>query len=285
MEFVEFLKSTAKENRSIVCMGLDPVIERIPFKGKDAEETILRFYSEIFSAFSSEQLFPSAVKPNYAFFAQYGFPGLRALRQLILKAKELRLPVVFDGKRGDIGKSSAAYAKEVFAFWEADAVTVSPFMGSDSIKPFIEFCEKKGNGVYVLNRTSNPGAKDFQDLKVEGKPLFLSVSKKILEWGSNAKGNLGAVIGATSLNELKQISEFFFASKKTVPFLVPGVGSQGGSAREVVQVMKSVGLELSIQRINSSSGLNYAFEKTQESDFAGATVKALRELNKEIGFS
>lgn len=285
-EFRQKLKESAEENQSLACFGVDPVLERIPLKEETEERTISRFYFEIIDACLSENVLPAAFKPNYAFFAQYGFEGLRALKNVIQKMKSTGIPVILDAKRGDIGKTSAAYARECFAFWEADAVTLNPFMGEDSVKPFIEWCEEKGKGVYILNRTSNPGAVDFQNLLVEGMPLYLKVSRRVLDWGVKAKGNLGVVVGAPSLDELTAIAEFFAQAKQPVPFLIPGVGAQGGSAKEVASVLKKAKLDLSLQRINSSSALNYAFEKPgfEASEFASAAVEALKELNQEIGF-
>lgn len=286
MEYIDFLKKTSEENSSIVCVGLDPVLEEIPVKGKDAEAKISKFYSEMLTSFSEEDCLPSAVKPNYAFYAQYGFPGLRALEKIIHKAKTFSLPVIFDGKRGDIGKTSDCYAREAFEFWKADAITIAPYMGTDSVSPFISFAEKKGKGVYILNRTSNAGAIDFQNLLVDGKMLYLKVAEKIIEWGKNSKGNVGTVVGATSLQELEELAKFYAKrnSNKT-PLLIPGVGSQGGSAKDVATILKKSGLDLSIQRINSSSAINYAYKKQGTTDFCGAAVKALKKLNSEIGFT
>ncbi len=283
MDFVELLKSSAQDTKSIVCMGVDPVIEKIPVKKGTIEFKIEKFYAEIVDAFVSQDVFPSAFKPNYAFFAQYGFEGLRALEGVIQLVQLHGLPVIFDGKRGDIGATAKAYAKEAFEFWKADAVTIPPFMGFDSVQPFVEWAESKGKGVYILNRTSNPGAKDLQMLDVGSKKVFSIVSEKIVEWGSNAKGNVGAVVGATSPNELEEINSFFSKnSKNVVPLLIPGVGRQGGSAKEVSQILKK-SENLEIHRINVSSGINYAYLKQETDDFAGAAVKALKKLNKEIG--
>ena len=283
MEYIELLRESAKKYNSIVCLGLDPVLERIPVKAENNEDKIFNFYSEILMACVSEDVMPAAVKPNYAFYAQYGFEGLRALKKVIELAKGKGLPVILDGKRGDIGKSSAAYAREAFDFWQADCLTVAPYMGEDSLTPFINYCEQNGKGIYVLNRTSNPGAADFQSLEFEGMPLYMQVSGKIVEWAEKAKGNVGVVVGATSPTELKEISEFFASAELKVPFLIPGVGAQGGSALDVVSILKKAGLELREHRINSSSGINYAFEKQETDDFAGAAVKALKKLNDEIG--
>jgi len=286
VEFVELLKKAAEENKSIVCMGIDPVLERIPIKGKPVEDSLVEFYSQIIDAAKSENALPGAFKPNYAFFAQYGFPGLRALKKIISLIKETSVPLILDVKRADIGKTSKAYGKEIFEFWEADCATIQPYMGFDSVQPFIEWSELKGKGLYFLNRTSNKGAMDFQNLKTEtGNSLYLEVSAKLVEWGANSNGNVGAVVGATSLQELESICSFFVKnSSLPVPLLIPGVGAQGGSALEVVEVLKKTGMPLELQRINSSSGINYAYEEEHSVDFAGAAVKAIKKLNAEIGF-
>lgn len=278
MSFNELLKEKAIENNSIVSFGLDPVIERIPLKEKTIEETITKFYFEIFNAMKSENVFPGIFKVNYAFFAQYGFDGLRALKKIIDYLHEIKQLVIFDGKRNDIDKTARAYAQECFDFWKADAITVSPFFGFDGIKPFIE--KSKDKGVYVLCRTSNVTAEEIQNLKVNGKELYLIIANKILEW--NFSRNLGAVVGATSTRELKAIASIFALHE--IPLLIPGVGAQGGTAQEVTVILRNTNSVLSLQRINSSSALNYAYEKFQETDFASASVKALKAMNEEINF-
>ncbi|MFA4908009.1 MAG: orotidine-5'-phosphate decarboxylase [archaeon] len=284
MNYSEFLLQTAEANKSIACLGLDPVLEKIPAKGNSVEEKITNFYSEIINACVSSGVLPGACKPNYAFYAQYGWDGLRALRNVCALVKENVFPLILDAKRGDIGKTSDAYAKEVFEFWGVDAVTVAPYMGADSVLPFIKWSEKYGKGVYVLNRTSNEGAKELQNLDVKGEPLYIVVSRKITEWGKNASGNVGAVVGATNISELQRIHDFFSGQSFSAPYLIPGVGGQGGSAKEVFSVLSKKG-NAGIHRINSSSAINYAYEKNNDSDYAGAAVNALKELNNEIGFS
>jgi orotidine-5'-phosphate decarboxylase len=276
MNFTEQLKQAAKDNASIVCMGMDPVLEKIPIRG-ETEEVIVKFYTDILNTIISEDVRPGIVKPNYAFYAQYGFPGLRALKKLIELYHEKKFLVILDAKRGDIGKTSTAYAKEAFEFWKADALTVAPYMGSDSVGPFIDF----GKGVYILDRTSNPGAVDLQNMEVNGVPVYMKLAENIIKWH---KPGVGAVVGATYPKELEQISTFFIKGGKEVPFLIPGVGKQGGSAAEVVEALKKTGNDLSIHRINSSSGINFAYEKKGTDDYAGAAVEAIKELNKEIGF-
>ncbi len=278
MDFVEKLKTSADANQSIVCMGMDPVVEKIPIEGKP-ESVIVKFFSDILEGMITEDILPGMVKPNYAFYAQYGFAGLRALKKVIEIYKKNKLLVLLDAKRGDIGKTSAAYAKESFNFWNADAVTVAPYMGSDSVGPFIEYCNK-GYGVYVLNRTSNKGAVDIQDLNCDGKPIYMKTAERLVEWH---KPGTGVVVGATYPKELEEISSFFMNSGKEIPFLIPGVGSQGGSASEVVEALKKTGNDLPKHRINSSSGILYAYRKKDTSDFVGAALEEIKNLNKEIG--
>ncbi|MBN1645499.1 orotidine-5'-phosphate decarboxylase, partial [Candidatus Woesearchaeota archaeon] len=244
------------------------------------EERLARFYCTMIDRFVQEKTIPGAVKPNLAFYEQYGFEGLRALKKIILKAKEYGIPVILDAKRGDIGKTSKAYAKAFFEFWDCDCLTVAPYMGSDSVGPFLEY-STNGKGVYILCRTSNKGAVDLQDIKTDdGEPFYIQTARKIIEWH---KEGTGAVVGATYPEELGEIAKLFVKSEKQVPLLIPGVGAQGGSAREVVGVLKKAGYDMRICRINSSSGINFAYLKTGSEDFAGEAVKALKELNDEIG--
>ncbi len=278
MGYVDDLRERAESVRSIVCMGMDPVIEKIPIQG-DPRQVIEEFYLDILKEMNKRNSFPAVIKPNIAYFEQHGFDGLNALSTIISQYKSSGVPVLLDAKRGDIGRTSLAYAKSVFEFWDSDSVTVAPYMGSDSVGPFIEWCEK-GKGVYILCRTSNKGASDLQDLKNDGVPVYMKLAENILKWH---KPGVGAVVGATYLEELEKISRFFVESNKEVPLLIPGVGSQGGSAGDVVEVLKKTGNNILIHRINSSSGINYAYMNKDTSDYAKAAVDALETLNTEIG--
>ncbi len=277
MSYLNELRVRAKKANSIVCMGIDPVIEKIPIKG-DPCQVIEEFYINILKEMNIRNSYPAIIKPNIAYFEQYGFSGLNALKSIISQYKSSGIPTLLDAKRGDIGKTSTAYAKSVFEFWNSDAVTIAPYMGTDSVEPFIEWCEKE-KGVYILCRTSNKGAADLQDLKVDGVPVYRKVAENIIRWH---KPGVGAVVGATYLDELEEISRFFVDSKKEVSLLIPGVGSQGGSAREVVEVLRKTNNDILIHRINSSSGINYAYIEKNTSDYAKAAVDALENLNKEI---
>jgi orotidine-5'-phosphate decarboxylase len=186
------------------------------------------------------------------------------------------MPVILDAKRGDIGKSSEAYSKAAFDVYGANAVTVSPWMGSDSVKPFL----REENGIYVLLRTSNKGAADFQDA------AYKAVAQKILEWDN---GGVGAVVGATNTNELAEIANFISSQKREIPFLIPGVsipgvpGGQGGEAKAVVNALREGGFKRNIHVLNSSSGLSYAWQASgRPSDYASACADALEKLAESV---
>jgi orotidine-5'-phosphate decarboxylase len=282
MGYLELLEQSASERGSIVCFGIDPVFEDMPksFLAKDPEERIVSYFSQIIGASLSENRSIAALKPNYAYFAQYGFDGLRALRRLI-DAYKGKIPIILDAKRGDIGKSSEAYAREAFEFWGADALTVSPYMGQDSLSPFLSRC-KSGRGAYVLCRTSNAGAKDFQSAVLDtNRQLFIEVARKLERW--HVEG-MGAVMGATSPDEIEGVLWIFYDAKKRLPLLVPGVGSQGGSLSETVKVLRSVWLEaFCLHRINSSSAIAYAHKKEGAEDFVGPALSEISRMNAAIG--
>jgi len=278
MSYVDEVRGRAENVKSIVCMGMDPVMEKIPIRG-EPRLAIEKFYLDILKEMNKRNSYPAIIKPNIAYFEQYGVDGLKALKTIISQYKSSGIPTLLDAKRGDIGKTSMAYANSVFGYWVSDAVTIAPYMGTDSVEPFIEWCEK-GKGVYILCRTSNSGAADLQDLKVDGVPVYMKLAENIVKWH---KPGVGAVVGATYLEELERISRFFVESEKDVPLLIPGVGSQGASAAEVVEVLKKTNNDILIHRINSSSGINYAYMKKDTSDYAKASIDALESLNKEIG--
>jgi len=282
MDYVESLRQRAKETGSIVCMGMDPVEADIPQSITGTiEQRITKFYMELLGAITSGKVPLACVKPNIAFYEQFGEEGLSALKKLIPAYQQAGIPVILDAKRGDIGKTSIAYSKSAFDIWAGDALTVAPYMGFDSVGPFVERCAD-GKGVYVLCRTSNPGAADLQGLELaDGRKVFMATAELIA--GKWYQPGICAVVGATSPDELAIVSEYFVGTGKSVPLLIPGVGKQGGSAADVVAALKRTGNELAIHRINSSSEINFAYKKTGTDDYAGAAVEAIKKLNKEIG--
>jgi len=276
MNYSDLLVSTAKKWKSIVCLGLDPVLEKIPINETNLRKKIFIFFESILNEIVRQNIYPSAVKPNYAFYAQYGFDGLHALKDVISLYQHAGLPVILDAKRGDIGSTSQAYARECFEFFNADAVTLSPYMGYDSIHPFLTFNPDKG--IYVLCRTSNKSAIDFQDLITDGSPLYMKVAEKICEWNSN---NIGAVIGATYPRELENILCMSSNYDKKIPLLIPGIGTQGGDLKAIVESIKKYSYP-PLHRINSSSGILYAHEKTRNVQYSIAAINELKTLNEKI---
>lgn len=257
----ELLRKYSEENKTILCFGIDPELEKIKVDGT-LEERILSYYFEITDKLLEEKQI-AAIKPNYAYFAQYGFEGLSALKNIIERYKGKTF-VILDAKRGDIGKSSEAYAKEVYDFWNADAVTVHSYMGSDSVKPFL----RKEKVVYMLCRTSNEGAKDFEELVSKKKKIYEYVAQKSLEW------NCGLVVGATS-DAIKKIIKI---TKGKIPLLIPGIGAQGGDLKMVLGAIKD---NIAIHRINSSSGIAYAYLKNRKRPVEAA-FEETKKLNSEI---
>jgi orotidine-5'-phosphate decarboxylase len=276
MNYTETLKAASEKFHSIVCLGMDPVREDIPIRDANIGKAIYHFYEEILERMIREKVFPAAVKPNYAFYAQYGFEGLEALHNLVKLYRREGFPVILDVKRGDIGKTAEAYAKECFDFFHADAVTLSPYLGYDSIAPFVKGYPEKG--AYILVKTSNKSSSDIQDVEASNGPMYVHVAKKIVEWHSPG---LGAVVGATYPEQLKYLVELFVESGKDIPLLIPGVGSQGGDLEKVVRTLSSA-KGWNIHRINSSSAINYAYKRFEGMHYADAAVKALWELNLEI---
>ncbi len=269
MDYIELLEANAKKAGHILCMGIDPVKEKIP------DGNIVKFYFDIFDRIEQEGLFIPSYKPNIAFFEQYGSEGHQALEQIIARIKNMGSSVILDAKRGDIGKTAKAYSKAIFGIWGADATTLAPYLGSDSVKEFII----EGKGAYLLTRTSNASAVELQNLQVDGTPLYKKVAELIVRWDSPG---LGAVVGATYLKELEELSGFFVSSGVYVPMLIPGVGAQGGTAEEVMEVLRQTNNPLWLHRVNSSSGISFAYLKKDTDDYAGAAVEEIKNLIEKL---
>ncbi len=276
MSYIDTLKISAEKFASIVCMGLDPVIEDIPETDGTPGERIFLFYENILNKHIQKNIMPGAVKPNYAFYAQYGIDGIKSLEKIIKIYKSAGIPVILDYKRGDIGKTAKAYAKEAFEFFNADSVTLSPYLGYDSIEPYIKDYPDKG--YYILTKTSNNSSGEIQDLKSDNKELFLHVAELIVKW---FHPGIGSVAGATYPEQLEKISDIFINSGKEIPFLIPGVGAQGGSIEEVIKVIKRSS-DIGIHRINASSSLNYAYKTFKNMKYDEASTEALKQMNDEI---
>lgn len=284
MNYIELLQKSSKETKNILCMGLDPVIDALPYSEKNTKDRICDYFEELFNEMIKRNLIPAAFKPNIGYYTildrplEGKFEGSLALAEVLkmLRTKFPNIPVILDAKRGDIATSSTNYAREAFETWCADCVTISPYMGSDSVLPFAF----ENKGVYILDRTSNPGGADLQNLLMEtGKTLYITVAETIAKWHAQAPG-IGAVVGATNLNELENIAKYF--ADKDIPMLIPGVGSQGGSAPEVMEKLKSTNYNLCLARINSSSGLTHPWKKgPAPEDYLNQAMSKLEKLIKE----
>ncbi len=263
MDFIEKLTNATRKNKSLLCVGLDPDPERMPEK-----TGIFKFNKAIVAATAD---LVCAYKLNLAFYEAQGDEGLDALRKTINCIPD-DIPVIGDAKRGDIGNTAKAYAKAIFDNLGCDATTVSPYLGFDSIEPFIQYRDK---GIFILCRTSNAGARDFQSLLCETetgpRQLFELVALKAREWDKN--GNIGLVVGATYPEELKTIRQ----SHPDMPILIPGIGAQGGNLELAVRYGVNRQGERAI--INSSRQIIYA---SKGKDFAPAARWAAAELRDQI---
>jgi len=283
--FAESLEQRIAACGNPVCMGMDPVLELMPVAGQTPEDKIRRFYFEILEELVRRNVKPAVVKPNSAYYECVSIGSMAVLAELIKAYADEGMPVILDAKRGDIGKSSAAYAKAAYDIYGAQAVTVSPWMGSDSVGPFLQ--SSLGKGVYVLLRTSNKGAADFQDLPIrDAGKAFEAVADKLMTWDN---GDLGAVVGATNPGELENITRYFVSRGHEIPFLIPGVsipgvpGQQGGDARTVLTAIRNGGGKRAFHVLNSSSGLNFAWQASGKPErFAIACADALERLSDEI---
>jgi orotidine-5'-phosphate decarboxylase len=217
------LASRVASVRSALCLGVDPDPDALPDGFSRDIQGVERFALMLIAAAGPSA---AAVKVNVAFFEAFGSEGVAALER-VRAAVPHDLPFIADAKRGDIASTAARYATAVFEALDADAVTASPYLGGDAIAPLLEHQDRF---VYVLCRTSNPGATELQDLDVGGRPLYEHVAARAREWAVG-RGNVGLVVGATAPVELQRVR----AVAPELPFLVPGVGAQGGEAEPVIR--------------------------------------------------
>ena len=245
MGFSEKLRAAVQKNGSLLCVGLDPDPARLP-----AGMTIAQFNREIVDA---TQDLVCAYKPNLAFYEAEGIDGLKALEETLAHIPS-GIPVIGDAKRGDIGNTARMYARSMFDVFGFDAATVNPYLGFDSVEPFTTYADRH---TFLLCRTSNRSAVDFQDLEVDAKPLYQHVALKALEWNTN--GNIGLVVGATYPQELERMRQLC----PSMCLLVPGVGSQGGDLEQVVSKgtdSSGAGVVINVSRavLFASSGADFA---------------------------
>ena len=266
MTFIEKLKNRWTQSNSLLCVGLDPDFDRFPLSIKEKKNPYFEFCTAIVDATAE---FACAFKPQIAYFASCGAEG--ELKDIIdyIHEKHPDIPVVLDSKRGDIGSTAKHYAKEAFVRYGADAVTLSPYMGFDSVQPYLEYEDR---GAILLCRTSNPGGNDIQMLQVDGKPIYQRVAE-LASGPWNLNGQLGLVVGATYPNEIAAVR----AIVGDLPLLVPGVGAQGGDINACVTA--GVTKDMTGMMINSSRAILYA---SKAEDFKEAAARVAQETRDKI---
>lgn len=252
------------DEKKFVCIGLDPVLEKLP-------NGLTSFFEFNKAIIDNTHDLVVAYKPNSAFYEALGNEGIDHLKQTIdyIKNNHPEIPVILDAKRADIGSTNEGYVKFAFEFLNADAITLHPYLGKEAIEPFIS---QKDKGIIILARTSNPGAEEFQNLTVDGEPLYLKVAKNVAnDWNTN--GNLCLVAGATAPEELSYIRK----AVGDMPLLIPGIGAQGGDAEQTVKNGKNS--KNRGMMINSSRAIIFA---SNGPDFAEVTRQKTVELSEEI---
>jgi len=294
--FADRLANLVRERRSPVLVGLDPRFERLPGEltaavtsgdAKAQADAYRRFCEGIIDVVAS---LVAAVKPQLAFFEQLGPAGMDALHATVRYARQRGLLVILDGKRNDIGSTAIGYADAYLgaeSAWGGDALTVSPYLGQDSLAPFAEVAVERGAGIFVLVKTSNPGGADFQDLVAGNETLYRHVARHVEELAARSTsasgyGAVGAVVGATypdQLAELRQLMPHAW-------LLVPGFGTQGGTAEDVAAAFDADGLGA---LINASRSIIFAYDRPEYKDRFGAdrwqsaVETATREMIGQLG--
>ena len=268
MNFISQLQTAWQDNNSLLCVGLDPAPEKLPLhlRERPIEQAFTEFCIAIIDATAA---YACAFKPQIAYFAAHRAEA--ALETIIQYSRPHYpyIPVILDAKRGDIGSTAEQYAIEAFERYRADAVTVNPYMGFDSVQPYLAYPDK---GVIILCRTSNAGGSDLQFLQVGNTPLYQVVAHKVAhEW--NTSGQCALVVGATFPNEIKEVRDIV----GDMPLLIPGIGAQGGDLAATMQAgQTSMGTGV---MINSSRAIIYA--STGE-DFAQVAAQVARETQQAI---
>ncbi|MDN2673670.1 MULTISPECIES: orotidine-5'-phosphate decarboxylase [unclassified Janthinobacterium] len=268
MNFINKLSAAWTANNSLLCVGLDPDLAKLPAELRDLPDGITTFCTRIIDATAD---LACAFKPQIAYFAALG--AEKQLEDICRYVRENypHIPLILDAKRGDIGATATQYAREAFERYGADAVTVNPYMGEDSLDPYLAW---KDRGVIILCRTSNPGGSDLQFLNTDGEPLYQRVARLVAEkWNKN--GQCALVVGATFPEELAQVR----AIVGDMPLLVPGIGAQGGDIAATVgagQTANGMGM-----MISSSRAIIYATPQAGE-DFADAARRVAIETRDAI---
>jgi orotidine-5'-phosphate decarboxylase len=263
MTFIQIIRDVQLKNKSLLCIGLDVDPEKIPEHLKTSANPVLEFNRQIIEATHD---LVCAYKPNLAFYEVMGERGLTTLRET-LKFIPKSVLTIGDGKRGDIGNTAERYAKSLFDDFGFDSATVNPYMGFDSVEPFLK---NPAKGVFLLALTSNPGSKDFQRLKINGIPFYEKVVRTAKKW--NVNKNIGLVVGATHPRELKTIRQIV----PEMPLLIPGIGKQGGDLKSAIRDGCDKNGQLAI--INASRSIIYASSGKDFAEAARAEAKRMVEI-------
>ncbi len=281
--FADRLAAAIADKGTPALVGIDPRLRSLPgevvARATEGNGSAAEAAAEAFLEFSVRLIdvvapLVPAVKPQAAFFEELGPAGVMALEQVIRKARQSGLIVICDAKRGDIGSTAEAYARGYLAGadpeaapFAADALTVNPYLGADTLEPFVTTAVERGAGLYVLVRTSNPGAGTLQDLKADGQPVYRHTAAVVTELAERTQGEsgwgvVGAVVGATYPRELAELRD----AMPGVPLLVPGYGSQGAGAGDVAAAFDDTGQGA---LVNSSRGINFAYQREPFSEAFG----------------
>lgn len=273
----------AVRRKGPLCVGLDPRWESLPkairddFPPDDPAGAFLAFGTRVLGLVRP---YAGVVKPQAAFFELAGPLGMNVMQGLLTTARMLGYVTILDAKRGDIASTATAYADAAFGpVWDADSLTINPYLGRDAVEPFLSAAKAASRGVFVLVRTSNLGAGLFQDLVCDGKPVYRHVADEVVKWnaptvGACGLGDVGAVVGATHPRELAELR----AAMPDVWFLVPGYGAQGGTAADVRAAFRPDGLGAVV---NSSRGVTFPFHP-DDPDWEAKVVAAARKAAEEL---
>ncbi len=283
--FADRLDDAVRSKRSPLCVGIDPRLDKIPADvraaaGGDPGKTLLRFGLELLDLVAEHA---ACVKPNIAFFEAYGLSGLSAYAGIVRGARARGLLTIGDAKRGDLGATAEAYAQAHLApgaDFEVDALTVNAYMGGDSLEPLVTAAAKAGKGLFVLVRTSNPGAVDLQDVPTEGGLVYERMARLVGGWGEAHRGRsglslVGAVVGATWPEQARRLR----AALPSTPFLVPGYGAQGATAADVAAGFLPGGRGAVV---NASRSVIFPSVKSPDAPWRDAVVAAARAAKEEL---
>ena len=273
MNFLDMLATAERDNSSMLCVGLDPEPTRFPGRLKGDANKIYDFCAQIVDATADLVI---AFKPQIAYFAAHRAEGQLERLMEHMRRVAPQVPIILDAKRGDIGSTAEQYAREAFERYGADAVTLSPFMGFDSVQPYLKF---EGKGAFLLCRTSNPGGDDLQNQRlgsVPGEPLLYEHVARLAQGPWNLNGQLGLVVGATYPTEIERVRSL----APTVPLLIPGVGAQGGDAVATIKAGWRPGAPVIVNSsravLYASSGDDFADAARREAERTRAVLQAAR---------